>query len=295
MVQKLITVFGGTGFLGQEIVRCLVAANYQVRVAVRHPQAGAFGEEVEQLPSDVRNPDSVAIAVNGASAVVNAVGLYVERGSATFAGVHVQGAQNVAVAADRVAARLVHISGLGADDRSESSYVRARALGERYVRQSAQQVVILRPSVLFGRGDALLSALERMTRFLPFVPLFGMGDTCLQPVYVGDVAAAVLRVLAGADTDGECYELGGPVQYRYRDLIATVLAHLKRRRVMLPVPFVVWELQSICLAVLPNPPLTRDQVILMRHHNVVGDSVLTFEDLGMEPRSIVNMLPECLS
>ncbi len=294
MAQELITVFGGTGFLGQEIVRCLVAANYQVRVAVRHPQTGAFGEEVEQLPSDVCNPDSVAIAVDGASAVVNAVGLYVERGSATFAGVHVQGAQNVAVAADRVAARLVHISGLGADDRSVSSYVRARALGERYVRQSAQQAVILRPSVLFGRGDALLSALERMTRFLPIVPLFGMGATCLQPVYVGDVAAAVLRVLAGTGTDGECYELGGPVQYRYRDLIAIVLAHLKRRRVMLPVPFFVWELQSVCLAVLPNPPFTRDQVILMRHHNVVGDSALAFEDLGMEPRSVANMLPECL-
>jgi NADH dehydrogenase len=294
MAQALTTVFGGTGFLGRHIVGCLLAADSQVRVAVRHPHTGAFGGQVEQLVADVRDADSVAAAVAGASGVVNAVGLYTERGRETFDEVHVRGAGNVATAAARAGARLVHVSGIGADQRSRSNYVRARELGEQQVRQSARQWVILRPSVLFGPGDALLSTLERMTCLLPFVPLFGSGDTRLQPVYAGDVAQAVLRVLTGVEVCGKVYELGGALEYRYRDLVAAVLAHLRRRRWFLPVPFAVWELQSVCLAVLPNPPLTRDQVILMRDHNVVDDAALGFADLGIQPRSLADMLPECL-
>jgi NADH dehydrogenase len=294
MTQPLTTVFGGTGFLGQGIVRRLLAENHRVRIAVRHPRAGELGDRTEQLPADIRNADSVAAAVAGASSVVNTVGLYTERGRETFDAVHIQGAGNVAVAAARAGARLVHISGIGADQRSPSKYVRARASGEQAVRQSAGQWTILRPSVLFGPDDALLSTLERITRLLPLVPLFGTGDTRLQPVYSGDVAEAVLRVLARAEVDGEIYELGGPREYRYRDLIVAVLTHLHRKRLLLPVPFVIWELQSACLSVLPNPPLTRDQVILMRDHNVVGATALTFADLGMRPHSLADLLPECL-
>jgi len=165
---------------------------------------------------------------------------------------------------------------------SERAAACARALGERAAAELARESVILRPSVLFGPGDAFLTTLERITRMLPVVPLFGTGDTRLQPVYVDDVAVAVTHALTGAAAGGEIYELGGPQAYRYRDLISLVLAHLQRKRVLLPVPFPVWELQSACLSLLPDPPLTRDQIILTRNDNVVGEDARNFADLGIE-------------
>ncbi len=294
MAEALTTVLGGSGFLGRTLVRRLAAAGYRVRTAARGPQGAVHDGDVETLRCDVRDPGSVEVAVQGAVLVVNAVGLYLERGRETFDAVHVAGAANVAAAAQRAGARLVHISGIGADAHSPSRYVRARAEGEARVLAAAPNAVILRPSVLFGPDDALLSTLDKLTRYLPVVPLFGAGATRLQPVFVGDVAEAVLRVAAGSADDGAVYELGGPVQYRYRDLIAEVLTYRQRRRVLLPVPFIVWELQSACLAVLPSPPLTRDQVILMRNHNVVGEDARGFAALGIEPRALAALLPECL-
>lgn len=294
MADTLTTVFGGTGFLGQYIVSRLHAAGHAVRVAGRSLRAGMFVDAIEQVRSDVRNADSVAMAIDGATGVVNAVGMYVERGGETFDAVHVQGARNVAAAAAGAGARLVHISGIGADAQSPSQYVRARALGERAAAELASELVILRPSVLFGPGDAFLTTLERITRILPVVPLFGTGDTRLQPVYVDDVAVAVTHALTGAAAAGEVYELGGPRSYRYRDLISLVLAYLQRKRVLLPMPFAVWELQSACLSLLPDPPLTRDQIILMRNDNVVGEDARNFADLDIEPRALEALLSECL-
>lgn len=297
MANHLITVFGGTGFLGRNIVHHLVVSEVAVRIVARHPYvpdlAGSSGQ-IELQTANIRDPASVAAAVKGATGVVNAVGLYVEKGEATFEAIHVEGAERVAQQTREAGIRkLVHISGIGADPASPSKYVRARAHGEQRVRNALSDAVILRPSVLFGPNDAFLSSLKTVTR-LPVVPLFGQGTTRLQPVYVEDVARAVRQALEKPGTAGQIFELGGAGIYSYRDLVARVLAHLGRRRPLLPVPFTAWRLLARIASLLPNAPLTVDQVMLMETANVVGAGVGTFADLGIEPRSLEQMLPHCL-
>jgi uncharacterized protein YbjT (DUF2867 family) len=298
MPYGLVTVFGGTGFLGRCIVEHLHTAAARVRVAVRHTTKGVSLQrgDIEVVYADVRDGGTVAQAVKDSDAVVNAVGLYVERGKATFQAVHVDGAQKVARAARAAGIGcFVHISGIGADVNSESPYVRSRALGEHAVREAYPDATILRPSVLFGRGDALFRSLAGITRFSPVFPLFGNGSTRLQPVFVSDVAEAVVNAVGSPSTRGKVYELGGPRVYCYRELVELVLVHLKRRRVLVPVPFFVWEIQATLLGLLPNAPLTRDQVILMRTDNVVSDTALTFADLSITPRSVEAELPSILA
>ncbi|MDQ3776481.1 MAG: complex I NDUFA9 subunit family protein [Pseudomonadota bacterium] len=298
MAYGLVTVFGGTGFLGRRIVERLGAAGARVRVAVRRTMEGVppQGGDVEVVYADVRDGTTIAQAVRDSDAVVNAVGLYVEQGEATFQAVHVHGAQEVArVAREAGIPRLVHISGIGADVNSESSYVRSRGLGELAVREACTEATILRPSVLFGRGDALFRSLAAITRISPVFPLFGNGSTRLQPVFVGDVAEAVVKAVGSPSESGKVYELGGPRVYRYKELVELVLVHLKRRRVLVPVPFFVWEIQATLLGILPNPPLTRDQVILMRGDNVVSDTALTFADLSITPRRVEAELPSIMA
>ncbi len=294
MGTESVTVFGGTGFLGQAIVRQLVESQSLVRVAVRHP-AAEYAKDVEQIQADVRDEAAVAAAIAGAQAVVNVVGLYVERGKETFDAVHVQGALHVARQAKRHGlARLVHVSGIGADLSSTSPYIRARAQGELRVKKAFDAATIIRPSVLFGPQDAFLNALDQVSRLLPVVPLFGSGQTRLQPVYVEDVAAAVVACLRDAASVGETYELGGAEVRTYREILQRVLRHRSRRRAMLPVPFVIWDMLATGLSVLPAPPVTRDQVALMRQDNIVHEGAPSFKELGITPRSVNELLPFCL-
>jgi uncharacterized protein YbjT (DUF2867 family) len=293
-----VTVFGGTGFLGRNLVERLLRQGYQVRVAVRNPRKDLFEDtdnEVEQVQSDVRNSQSVADAINGADGVVNAVGLYVESQSAGFDGVHVEGALQVAQQSVASGAKLVHISGIGVDLESPSAYIRARATGEQRVRAAAPLGVIMRPSVLFGRNDAFLQTLSGLVGLLPVIPLFGNGSARLQPVFVEDVAQAIESVLSNNEPGVKIYELGGPQVYTYKDLLSTIARHLNRRRLMLPVPFMVWELLAALASVLPDPPLTRDQIELMRHDNIVDPDAAGFADLGIEPRVLGEVLSVCLS
>ncbi len=295
----MITVFGGTGFLGRVVVRCLVRAGKTVRVAARRPSRAAFAaytDCIERVSVDVRDDDAVAQALRGADAAVNAVSLYVERGELSFDAIHVDGAARVARAAEAASVdALVHISGIGADPRSRSGYIAARGRGEAAVREAFPSATILRPSVLFGRDDAFLATLDAVTR-LPVLPLFGRGSTRLQPVHVEDVAAAVRAAIdrhpAGA---GRVFELGGADAYTYREILTLVMRHRRRRRVLLPVPFAVWCAATGVAAFLPNPPITRDQVILMSRDNVVGLHADSFADLGIEPASLAALLPSCLN
>jgi uncharacterized protein YbjT (DUF2867 family) len=227
--------------------------------------------------------------------VVNAVSLYVEQGGATFEAIHVRGAERLARLAREVGvSTLVHISGLGVDEASPSAYVRARAKGERCVREVMPEAVILRPSVLFGPGDAFLRSLEMITRHLPVIPLFGDGSTRLQPVYVEDVAAAIAQALERPDARGRIFELGGARVHTYREIVAMVLRHLGRRRLLMPVPFALWHALAATASLLPAAPLTRDQVYLLQTDNVVAADAATFADLGIEPRALEALLPECL-
>lgn len=298
MNEKIVTVFGGSGFLGSEIVRALAAAGYRVRAASRHPDKPGFEElegRVDRLAVDICDDRAVADALRGAHGAVNAVSLYVEKGGLTFERIHVQGAAGLARAAqDSGVARLVHISGIGADTAARSKYVRARARGEQAVREAFPEVTLLRPSVLFGPGGGFLAPLELATRF-PVVPLFGRGDTRLQPVHVGDVAAAVREALARPETAGRTYELGGGEIYRYREIVKLVCEHLGRRRRLLPFPFSLWKILATLLSPLPNPPFNRDQVLLMEADNVVADGVESFTELDIAPASLDSRLAESLA
>ncbi len=297
-MQKPVVVFGGTGFLGRAVVAELAARGRSVRVAARSPETAAFpdlpGDSVERCAVDVRDEDGVAAAVAGAAAVVNAVSLYVESADLDFDAIHVGGAERVArLAAAADVGQLVHISGIGVDTQSPSRYVRARALGEDAVRAAFPSATALRPSVIFGPDDHFLSALDGITR-LPVIPLFGDGATHLQPVHVEDVALAVEASLVQPEAAGCAFELGGAEILSYRDILLTILRHRRRRRLLLPVPFMVWRGIARVSARLGNPPITEDQVVLMSADNVVSDGAATLTDLGIAPRGLRAQLPACL-
>ncbi len=302
MANKTVTVFGGSGFVGRQIVKCFAADGWKVRVAVRHPERATFIEDyagngqVEVLRADVWQEETLVPAVDGANAVINTVGHYVATGNATFEAIHGQGALHVARKAKQAGvARLVHISGLGADTGSPSPYVRARGRGEILVRESFAEVTILRPSVIFGPEDAFLNKLAAMARQAPILPLFGTGATRLQPVFVGDVAKACVSAVDDQATAGQVYELGGPQIYRYKALLQLVLNRIGRKRLLLPVPFLVWEILSTLLSILPNPPLSRDQVTLMKADNILTGTAGTLQDLGISPTAVEKIMTSYIS
>jgi NADH dehydrogenase len=294
MAYSRVTVFGGSGFLGRQVVKRLADDGADVRVAVRRPERAALLTEARRagqiaaVYADVWDEASVAPVLDGSDAVINTVGHYVERGKATFEAIHGQGAMHVARASAMAGVRrLVHISGLGADPKSDSAYVRARGIGEALVRKAFPGATILRPSIIFGPEDAFFNRLAALARVMPVLPLFGSGETKLQPVYVSDVAEAVARALATPAAEGKVYELGGPRVYTYKALVQLVLTQLRRKRLLLPFPFFAWEI----LAGLQNRPVSRDQVKLMKKDNVVSAQALTLVALGIEPRSVEAILP----
>ncbi|MGI9385530.1 MAG: complex I NDUFA9 subunit family protein [Methyloligellaceae bacterium] len=302
MTLRCVTVFGGTGYLGRWIVARLVEDGATVRVAARHPDrfapptgTGDSAGRIEAVRADVREPHSVAEAIAGSEAVVNAVGLYVERGAESFDAVHVEGAATVARAcAEATVGALVHISGIGANTRSASPYVRARARGEEAVQAAFPGATLLRPGALFGPGDAFITLFARMAERSPAIPLFGNGRTKVQPVFVGDVAEAVRRAVMDPQHGGKVYELGGPRVYTYRALIRLILAQTGKRRVLLPIPFPVWKGLAALLRPLPAPPLTRDQIALVERDNKVSQCALTLADLGVTATELEAKLPMIL-
>lgn len=296
-----VTVFGGTGFLGSRIVAGLAGRRIPVCIAVRRVErpSKAVAEHaapVRAVFADVREEASIERALAGSQAAVNAVGLYIESGKATFEAIHERGARAVArCCAALGVARLIHISGIGAALNARSDYVRSRARGELLVREAFPQVTILRPSVMFGKNDAFLNALAQIARKSPILPLFGQGETRLQPVYVEDVANAVIAALQAPRSAGQTYELGGPRQYTYKELIELVLQHIGKRRWLVPLPFPVWDLAASCASLLPHPPLTPAQVELMKRDNIVSRNALSLKDLRVPPTPLENVLGQCLA
>jgi len=287
----LVTVFGGTGFLGRRLVRALIDRGGAVRVAARHPERD-FPPESSRLwrvVADVTDPASVEAAVAGADAVANAVSLYVESGTATFRAIHLEAARGVAEAAERHGARLLHVSGIGADPGARSSYVRFRGLGENAVRAARDGATVLRPTVMIGRDDALLTALAGLVR-LPIVPLFGDGATRLQPVAVRDVAEAAAIALTGPDPHAGISELGGPEVLTYRALVRRVADHLRRRPLLVPLPFPAWSALAAAGHLLPSPPITEGQVALMRHDNVADPGKPGLAAFGVRPTDLATVL-----
>jgi NADH dehydrogenase len=293
----MIVVFGGGGFFGQRLVGRLTTEGMSVRVAVRHPDRArtalrAIGFDlVTVVPADVRDPASVADAVAGADAVVNTVSAYVEKGNTTFEAVHVRGAETVAREAVAAGvARLVLVSGIGADSSSGSPYIRARGRGEQVVWQNFPEATIVRPGAMFGASDALFGTIADFARFLPVVPLIG-GDTRLQPVFVEDVAEAIASILTNPGTVGQTYELAGPRVYTLRELVRMTLHLIGKQRPLIPVPLAVAEFQARLFEFLPNPPLTTGQVDLLKADNVASRTLPGLQELNIQPKSVEEVVP----
>jgi uncharacterized protein YbjT (DUF2867 family) len=286
-----VTVFGGTGFLGRRVVRHLRGAGLVARVACRHPDRvlSLYPREfagIESVHADVNDDGSVAEAVAGAWAVVNAVSLYVERGKDTFHSVHVEAAKRIAVLARQAGAEtLIHISGIGANAGAASPYIRSRGEGEAAVLDAFPPAKLVRPAVMFGPGDAFLTPLLAMLRRLPIFPMFGSGATRLQPVYVEDVAEAVVRILR-SPAEPRLYELAGPCVYTYQELLRAIAASAGARPFLVPFPFSLWHVIGYVAEALPGPPLTRNQVELMKQDNVSEPDAPGFEALQIAPHSI---------
>lgn len=291
MTRDLVTVIGGSGFIGRYVVRLLARQKHRIRVAVRHPNEALFlkpmGDvgQIQLLPTNIRNAASVARAVDGADAVVNLVGILQPSGHQDFRTVHVDGAESVATAAAAAGVRrLVQLSAIGADRRSESDYARTKGEGEMAVRAAFPAATVMRPSIVFGAEDEFFNRFARMAciPLLP-LPLIGGGKTRFQPVYVGDVAEAIVRAATQDGLAGQTFELGGPKVFSFREILELVLAEIRRDKMMLPVPFFAAKFAAFFTGILPNAPLTMDQVELLKHDNVVSGDALTLRDLGIEP------------
>ena len=303
-LETLVTVFGGSGFLGRHVVRALARRQYRIRVAVRRPELSGFltpmGRvgQINAVQANLRYPHSVEAALRDADVAVNLVGILFERGGQRFEAVHAEGAEAVARAANAAGARIVHVSAIGADPNARSLYARSKAAGERLVLAAAPAATIARPSIVFGPEDDFFNRFASLARLAPALPLPGGGHTRFQPVFVGDVAEMVAKAVDGETRSGTIYELGGPDIRTFRELMQFVLATIERRRLLLPVPFGLMKLQAMALQFLPKPPITPDQVELLKNDNVVSAEAKrdgrTLEGLGMIPESIAAIVPSYL-
>jgi NADH dehydrogenase len=297
----LVTIFGGSGFLGRHTVRALAKAGYRIRVATRHPNLaqhlppmGHVGQ-IQLFKCNALEDEQVAAAVHSAEAVVNLIGILAPGGGHGFDEIHVEAAERIARAARQSRARtLVHMSAIGASDDSASHYARSKAQGEKRVRAAFPDAVVLRPSIVFGPEDSFFNKFAALARMLPALPLIGGGRTKFQPVFVGDVAAAIRKCIEDPATRGKTYELAGPTTYSFKDLLQFVLRTTGRRRLLLPIPFPLAMIQGAVLGVLPKPLLTMDQVQLLKTDNVVSPGALTLPDLGIQPDSIEAVVPSYL-
>lgn len=296
-MRKVATVFGGAGFLGRQIVQRLVREDWMVRVAVRDPvrahgmhTMGRVGQ-VAALAADVTRDSGVARAVEGAGVVVNCVGIL----HGNFEAVQAEGPARIGrLAAAAGVEKLVHISAIGADATSESRYARSKAAGEEGLRAAFPNATILRPSIVFGTEDAFFNRFAQMAVVSPIMPVIS-GETRFQPVHVGDVADAVMAALARPEAAGQTYELGGPRAWTFRELLAFIVKETQRKRRLVNIPLGVARLQARFAELLPNPPLTRDQLILLQRDNVVAPGALTLRDLGITPAAVEGKVPAYLA
>jgi len=303
-LETLVTVFGGSGFLGRHVVRALAKQGYRIRVAVRRPELAGYLQplgrvgQIHAVQANVRYPASVEAAARDADVVINLVGILYERGRQTFDTVQAFGAEATARAAAAVDARMIHVSAIGADEDSSSHYARSKAAGEKQVLAAVPSAVVLRPSILFGPEDDFFNKFASLARLLPALPLVGGGHTRFQPVFAGDVAAAILAAIEGRAKDGQIYELGGPETRSFQELLQFVLATIGRRRLLLPIPFPLARMQAYVLQLMPKPWLTVDQVELLRRDNVVSEAAKregrSLEALSIDPIAMATIVPSYL-
>src|SRR6266403_3357273 len=288
------TVFGGTGFVGRRVVRYLREVGTKVRIVSRH-QGRAEDDGIERIAADAHDDRCVEAALAGADGAVNAISLYVEHGSDTFHSVHVEAAGKIARAARQAGIRrFVHISGIGANTASPSTYIRSRGEGEAAVQTAFPGAVIVRPAVMFAADDAFLTTILRLLRSLPAYPIFGDGRTRLQPVHADNVAAAIAQIVRQSQKPYPIYELAGPRIYSYEELLRTIARIARLRPVLMRIPFALWDALAGLAERLPQPPLTRNQVELMQIDTTASERLPGFRSLGISPRSLEDELDAIL-
>ncbi len=321
MAQRIVTVFGGSGFLGRYVVKRLVAQGAKVRVAVRHMDHAIFlkplGDVGQIVPMsvDINDTEAVQFAVKGADTVINLIGILYERGKRTFERLHVDGARTIAEAAKQAGVKhMIQISAIGADENATAKYARTKALGEKAVQEAFPGATVVRPSIIFGPEDGFFNLFASLSRITPFLPVigcsfppkriagslfkfdcYGTGGTKFQPVYVGDVAEAITKIVNDVSLQGKIYELGGPRVYSFKEIMELILNQIKRRRLLLPLPFWFAKIKAFFLEFLPVPILTRDQVELLKTDNIVDENALGFKDIGITPMAAEGILPAYLN
>ena len=300
--EKLITIIGGSGFVGRHIVRALARRGYRIRVACRRPDLaghlqplGNLGQ-IMAVQANVRYPASLAAACEGAFAVINLTGVLHSAGAQSFDAVHAFGAEASAKAAKAANARLfIQMSAIGADENSSADYARSKAAGEMRARAAFPGAIVLRPSIVFGPEDDFFNRFAAMARFAPALPLMGGGETRFAPVFVGDVAEAVATLVDRGEPDGKTYELGGPEELSFKALMQFTLDTINRSRMLVPVPWPVARIMATVLGLLPKPLITPDQVELLKTDNVVSAAAKaegrTLAGLGITPRGIASIVP----
>jgi uncharacterized protein YbjT (DUF2867 family) len=298
--ERIITVFGGTGFLGRRIVRHFRQCDFAIRIASRHPDMAerlfALDDpKLQSVEANIHDEGSVAEAVAGAYAVVNAVSLYIQQGRETFHSVHVESAQRLAAQARKAEVkRFVHVSGIGANATSPSLYIRKRGEGELAVRAAFADSTLVRPAVMFGPDDAFLTTIVKLLSRLPTYPMFGRGLTKLQPAYVEDVAEAIVRALQRTNIRAATFEFGGPRVYSYEELLRTVVLEASLKSSLIPIPFAAWHVLAWFAEMLPRPLITRNQVELMQVDTVASPEMPGFKELGITPVAVEETLREIL-
>ena len=301
----LITVFGGSGFVGSQVVQDLARRGWRIRVACRRPdrawklQTSGHVGQIQAVRCDASDPAEVEAALRGADAAINLIGVLYEAGARSFQAMHVDAARNIAVgcAAGRVG-RLVHVSAIGANPESESKYACTKAAGEMAVREAKPDAVVIRPSIVFGAGDSFLNRFAAMASMSPALPLIGGGKTRFQPVYVGDVAEAIARAVERSDAASRTFELGGPEVLTFKEVLELILRETRRRNGLIPLPFFaargIGSLAQLTGVVGITPVLTRDQVVQLETDNVVADGAEGLAELGIEPTGVEAIAPSYL-
>ncbi|HUY67826.1 MAG TPA: complex I NDUFA9 subunit family protein [Alphaproteobacteria bacterium] len=300
--MKQLAIFGGSGFVGRHVIRRLAKEGAVIRVPARDPDKALFlkpaGDVGQIVPfhCNPRSDASVASAIGNSGAVINLIGIIAEQGRTTFQSVHVEMAARIArLAREQGATHFIQMSALLADAHGTSSYARSKAAGEDAVRAFFPEATILRPSLIFGPEDHFFNQFAAMARYMPALPLIGGGMTKFQPVYVGDIAHAIAEILYRPEAMGRIYELGGPEVYSFRELLELMLRETGRRRGFINVPWNIAELKAAVLGLLPNPPLTRDQVAMLKTDSVIADkTALTLHNLGIAPTALEMILPTYL-
>lgn len=302
-LPPLVTIFGGSGFVGRHVVRALAKRGFRIRVAVRRPDLAGFLQplgnvgQISFVQANLRYRKSVDAAVHGSDHVVNCVGILFETGRNTFDSVQDFGARAVAEAARSAGATLTHVSAIGADANAESLYARSKGRAERAILETVPDAVILRPSIVFGPEDGFFNKFAEMSRFSPVLPLVGGGETAFQPVYVTDVAEAVAKSVEGKVAKGKIYEIGGPDVLTFKNCLEILMKTIDRKRTLLPVPFGIASMIGSVASLVPfiTPPLTSDQVTLLKSDNVVSANAQTegrtLQAFGIAPTSVEAVLP----